>query len=101
MVDSRRERLDELVNTVGGGDGVLPGTVRRALAEGQRIGGELGELAALVAAGGLGVTDEHVRRLLACGYSEDVLFECVVAAAVGAGSERLRAVERLLQERRE
>lgn len=96
MVDSRSRRLDELTETVGSATGVLPRNVRRVLAGGGRIPGELGELADLVAAGGAGVTDGLIRRLLASGYSEDVVFECVVAAAVGAGSQRLRAVERLL-----
>ena len=96
MVDLRGRRLDELVETVSNAAGVLPRDVRRALATGGRIPGELGELAELVAAGGAGVTDGHIRRLLVHGYSEDVVFECVVAAAVGAGTQRLRAVERLL-----
>ncbi|MDQ3764026.1 MAG: hypothetical protein M3460_21220 [Actinomycetota bacterium] len=78
--------------------GVLPRSVRRDLVRGKSIAGDLGELAELVADGGLGVTDEHIRRLLASGYSEDAVFECVVAAAVGAGLQRLRAVERLLQD---
>ena len=47
--------------------------------------------------GGVGVTDGHIRHLLLCGHSEDVVFECVVAAAVGAGVQRLHTVERLLE----
>lgn len=43
------------------------------------------------------MTDEHIRRLLASGYSEDAKVECVVAV-VAAGMERLCAVERLLQD---
>ncbi|MGH4025657.1 MAG: hypothetical protein ACRDRV_13865 [Pseudonocardiaceae bacterium] len=95
-MDSRGRRLDELAEAVSSAPGVLPRSVRRALAGGGRISGELGELADLVAAGGAGVTDGLIRRLLVSGYSEDVVFECVVAAAVGAGTQRLRAVERLL-----
>ena len=96
MVDACGRLLDELVEIVSNAYGVLPCGVRRALISGGRVSGELGELADLVAAGGLGVTDELIRRLLVSGYSEDVVFECVVAAAVGAGSRRLHAVERLL-----
>lgn len=96
MADSRGRRLEELAEAVSSTTGVLPRNVRRVLAGGGRIPGELGELAELVAAGGAGVTDGLIRRLLVSGYSEDVVFECVVAAAVGAGSQRLRAVERLL-----
>ena len=101
MVDSRARRLDELAETISSAPGVLPRTVRRALAGGGRIPGELGELAELVAAGGMEVTDRLIRRLLISGYSEDVVFECVVAAAVGAGSQRLCAVERLLMQGRQ
>ncbi|HEX2300948.1 MAG TPA: hypothetical protein VHH34_20975 [Pseudonocardiaceae bacterium] len=96
MVDSRARRLAETAETVGGAQGALPRRVRRALAGGERIPGDLGDLAELVVAGGTGVTDGHIQRLLLCGYSEDMVFECVVAAAVGAGAGRLRAVQRLL-----
>ncbi|HEY2762825.1 MAG TPA: hypothetical protein VGJ13_02230 [Pseudonocardiaceae bacterium] len=96
MVDPHGLRLRELAETVSGASGVLPRYVRRALASGQAIPGELGRLAELVAAGGTGVTEDDVRCLLDCGYSEDVVFECVVAAAVGAAVLRLRAVEELL-----
>lgn len=98
MVDSRGRRLDELAEIVSGAAGVLPSAVRRALIAGGRVRDELGTLADLVAEDGSGVTDEHVRRLLVSGYSEDMVFECVVAAAVGAGSSRLRAVERALED---
>lgn len=96
MVDQRGRQLEELAENVSNATGALPRDVRRVLTSGGRIPGELGELAELVAAGGADVTDGHIRRLLASGYSEDVVFECVVAAAVGAGTQRLRAVERLL-----
>lgn len=99
MVDSRARRLAELAETVSGAQGELPQGVRRALAGGEPVSGELGDLAELVAAGGTGVTDGHIQRLLLCGYSEDMVFECVVAAAVGAGADRLRAVQRLLENR--
>jgi alkylhydroperoxidase family enzyme len=51
---------------------------------------------AKVADGGLTATNAHVAALLAAGYSEDAVFECVVAVAVAAGSARLQIVERLL-----
>lgn len=98
-MDLRRRRLKELADGVSGEAGVLPCGLRRDLVDGKGIGGDLGALAELVAAGGLEVTDGHIRRLLVSGYSSDAVFECVVAAAVGAGLQRLRAVERLLQDR--
>jgi hypothetical protein len=97
MAGLRRRLLKELADGVGRDAGVLPGGLRRDLVNGQGIVGDLGQLAELVAAGGLGVTDEHIRRLLVSGHSADAVFECVVAAAVGAGLARLRAVERLVQ----
>ena len=47
MVDSHGRRLDELAETVSGAPGVLPRGLRRELAGGGRIPGELGELAGL------------------------------------------------------
>jgi hypothetical protein len=98
MGDVRVQRLDELVDRVAGDAGVLPRGVRRELISGNGIAGELAELARLVSAGGLGVTDAHIQRLLAVGYKPDELFECIVAAAVGAGIRRLRAVQQLLRD---
>jgi hypothetical protein len=46
---------------------------------------KVAELAVLVSAGGSSVTDGHIRRLLAAGHSADEVFECIAAAAVGAG----------------
>jgi len=99
MGDLRARRLNELVDRVTGCAGALPRGVRRQLVSGGGIAGELRELAELVSAGGSGVTDGHIRRLLAAGHTADELFECIVAAAIGAGLERLRAVERLLRDR--
>jgi hypothetical protein len=90
--------MNELVDRVAGAAGALPRGVRQELVSGNGIAGELAELAELVAAGGLGVTDMQIQRLLAAGSKPDELFECIVAAAVGAGVRRLRAVQRLLRE---
>jgi hypothetical protein len=98
MGDIRAQRLNELVDRVAGDAGVLARDVRRELVGGMGIPGELAELARLVAAGGVGVTDAHIQRLLVIGYKPDELFECIVAAAVGAGIRRLRAVQQLLRD---
>ena len=42
------------------------------------------------------ITDEDIEALLHAGYSEDVVFELTVAAAVGAGLERRNAGLRVL-----
>lgn len=44
------------------------------------------------------VTDEDISFLRAAGYSEDQLFELIVAAAAGAGLRRLDAGLRALEE---
>ncbi|HEX6681741.1 MAG TPA: hypothetical protein VF062_03060 [Candidatus Limnocylindrales bacterium] len=53
-------------------------------------------LAAAVRTGGRDVTDQMIQALLDAGHTEDDIFECIVAAAVGAGVERVRSVEQLL-----
>jgi hypothetical protein len=45
------------------------------------------------------VTDRDVADALAAGWTESQLFELTVAAAVGAGFQRLDLVDRLLEER--
>jgi alkylhydroperoxidase family enzyme len=58
---------------------------------------DLGPYLDTVRAGAYRVTDADVERLLAAGHTDDEIFELTVAAAVGAGLERLdaglRAVE--------
>jgi hypothetical protein len=90
----RDRRFQELVAAVVHGPGVLPPRVRESLVGGAAPEG-LTAFAAKVADGGLTVTDDDVAALLAAGYSEDAVFECVVAVAVAAASARLRIVERL------
>jgi hypothetical protein len=73
----------------------------RCAQEGQaRTGDLLDGLAEAVRSGGQEVTDEQIGDLLKAGYSEDEIFECVVAAAVRAGVTRVRTIERLLAESR-
>jgi alkylhydroperoxidase family enzyme len=78
------------VEAVGGNDGKLPEEVRRQLLDGEVPAGALGTLAAQVLENALTVDDALFDRLRAAGISEDQLFECVAAAAVGAGLQRLR-----------
>ncbi|NMO93546.1 hypothetical protein [Actinomycetospora sp. TBRC 11914] len=95
---TRDRRFRELVAAVVHGAGVLPVAVRESLVVGTAPPDDLAGLVAKVAGGGLAVTDDDVATLRAAGYSEDAVFECVVAVAVAAGGSRLRAVERLLAE---
>jgi alkylhydroperoxidase family enzyme len=54
--------------------------------------GAIGEFAAKVAERSYAVTDGDVERLKKNGMTEDEILELVVAAAVGAGDRRWRAV---------
>ena len=92
----RDRRFRELVATVTHGAGVLPSGVRESLVVGTEAPEGLAAFVAKVADGGLAVTDEDVAALLAAGYTQDAVFECVIAVAVAAGGTRLRTVERLL-----
>ncbi len=93
----RERRFREVVATIAHGLGVLPSGVRESLVVGAAPPEDLASFVAKVADGGLAVTDEDVAALLAAGYSEDAVFECVVAVSVAAGGGRLRTVERLLK----
>ena len=86
----------EVVAAVVHGPGALPPGVRESLVVGTAAPEGLATFAAKVAEGGLAVTDGDVAALLAAGYSEDAVFECVVAVSVAAGAVRLRIVEQLL-----
>ncbi|MCD2192070.1 hypothetical protein LQ327_01520 [Actinomycetospora endophytica] len=92
----RDQRFREMVAVVAHGPGVLPPGVRESLIVGTAPPEGLAAFVAKVADGGLAVTDEDVTALLAAGYDEDAVFECVIAVAVAAGGARLRTVEKLL-----
>jgi alkylhydroperoxidase family enzyme len=80
-------------------DGSLDANLRADLLAGKPVTGTLGSFAIKVAHNPTSITDEHIRALLRAGYSEDQIFECVVAAAVGAGLERLNAGLALLEKK--
>ena len=71
------------------GEGSVDTTVRHQVASG-RPPSELAELVRKIRARAYTVTDDDVDRLRAR-YSEDQLFELIVAAAVGAAGERVHA----------
>jgi alkylhydroperoxidase family enzyme len=64
--------------------------LRRAAAEGRDVPEDLRALVDKIHRHAYRVTDEDLASLKAK-YSDDELFEIVVAAAIGAGEERLRA----------
>jgi alkylhydroperoxidase family enzyme len=75
----------------------LIGALRAAARPGREAPADFEPYLAKVRSGAYRVTDSDVDRLRAAGHTEDEIFELTVAAAVGAGLERLdaglRAVE--------
>jgi alkylhydroperoxidase family enzyme len=97
-MDNRRKLVDEMIGAVGNGAGTLDPQIRADLLAGKRVSGPLGELAVQVVKNAKSITDDDVAALLRAGFSEDQVFECIVAAACGAGLARLRAGLALLEE---
>jgi alkylhydroperoxidase/carboxymuconolactone decarboxylase family protein YurZ len=78
------------------GPGATPAELRQAIAQGSPPP-ELKTLVQKIRARAYTVTDEDVDRLRSR-YSEDQLFEIIVAAAFGAARDQLAAVRRALEE---
>ena len=78
------------------GPGTTSADLRQAVARGEAPD-DLGALVEKIRAHAWRVTDEEVAAL-AGRYSEDQLFEIIVAAALGAADERLRAGLRALED---
>jgi alkylhydroperoxidase/carboxymuconolactone decarboxylase family protein YurZ len=72
-------------------DGHLARQVRQDLVAAKTMSGALGSFAIKVAQNAASINDEHIQALIRAGHSEDAIFECILAAALGAGMERLRA----------
>jgi alkylhydroperoxidase family enzyme len=94
----RRKLVEKMVDAVGTGEGALDPQIRADLLAGKRVSGPLGTLALQVTKNARSITDEDVAALLTAGFTEDQVFECIVAAACGAGLARLRAGLALLDE---
>ena len=69
----------------------MPLEVREDLLAGRAMTGTLGAFAIKVAQNPTSIGTEHVHALKRAGHSEDAIFECIVAAALGAALERLQA----------
>ena len=93
MATTTSDRLSELLaatrHAVIDGAGFTDATIRRQVASGQPPS-ELAGLVQKIRERAYAVTDDDVDRLRAR-YSEDQLFELIVAAAVGAAGERVNA----------
>jgi hypothetical protein len=71
-------------------EGALDPELRTRLLDGELPDGPLGALAKKVIERVEPVTDADIRALLDAGISEDAIFECILAAGLGAGFSRLR-----------
>jgi hypothetical protein len=94
MEDQHAEKMQRLVESVLDGPGELEPAVRKAIA-GEVGGGQIPPALLpyldKVAHRAWTMTDEDIQALRRAGLSEDQIFEATVAAALGAGLERLRA----------
>ena len=100
---SRPERVEKAISSLLGSRGETEISLRRAIFERVRLGrGEVpAGLAALVdkvADRPWLVSDEDVLHAREAGYSEDQVYELVLAAAAGAGARRLDAGLRAVEE---
>lgn len=108
----RPELVRAIEQAILGCEGDLPPGLRRSgfrraisIAKGDSnepdgLGEPLGDFVDKVARHSYKVTDEDVAALKVAGYSEDAIFETIVATAVGAGSGRLALGLRALEKGR-
>jgi alkylhydroperoxidase family enzyme len=96
MWDEATGHLKDLWQAATAGPGALAADDRLAIAEGRKAPVELAGYVATVRASAYKVTDEDVARLQQAGLSDEQIFEATVAAAVGAGFDRLKAMERIM-----
>jgi hypothetical protein len=96
MGDRRRASVDALLAAISAHGTALAPDVRQLLLEGKAMTGLLGALAIRVQENASRITDDQVESLTKGGVSDDLVFEAVVAAAIGAGMERLRRVLQLM-----
>jgi alkylhydroperoxidase family enzyme len=86
-----------LLKAVSQSKGELDTSIRAVLVASKPVSGTLGAFAIKVQENSAAITDEHIAALKAAGYSDEQIFECIVAAAVGAGMVRLEAGLALLR----
>ncbi|MFP5284306.1 MAG: hypothetical protein ACLGI9_01060 [Thermoanaerobaculia bacterium] len=92
-MDRHAEKMQRVVEAALDGPGELGPGVRQAIAEErhEEAPPALRPYLEKVAHQAYRVTDEDIQALRRAGLSEDQIFEATVAAALGAGLERLRA----------
>jgi alkylhydroperoxidase family enzyme len=85
-----REEAARLVEAVVDGDGATSAETRRAAFAGRVDDPAVAHYVDVVRRHAYRVTDEDVERLRVAGLDDDAIFELTVAAALGAGAERLQ-----------
>jgi alkylhydroperoxidase family enzyme len=85
-----REEADRLVEAILEGNGTTSVEARRAAFAGRAVDPAVAHYLEVVRRHAYRVTDEDVERLRDAGLDDDAIFELTVAAALGAGVERLR-----------
>ena len=86
-----RAKAARLVDVTLEADGATPAETRHAAFAGRADDPVLAEYVDVVRKHADRITDEDVERLRDGGLDDDAIFEITVAAALGAGAERLRA----------
>jgi hypothetical protein len=99
MDDPYRLGREELEAAVLRGPGRTDATLRQRVAAGRDVPAELAALVDKIHRHAYRITDEELAALRGR-YSEDELFEIVIASALGAGLQRLHAGLRALEEAR-
>jgi hypothetical protein len=100
MVRDRYEGLlRALVSSLEGPSGTLDAQMRKDLIAGKPLAGVLGSFATKVTENPASISDETVEALRGRGVTEEAIFDCIVAAALGAGLVRLRAAMHALGEK--
>ena len=97
MKDRFETLLSAVLVSVQGPTGKLDERTRADLVAGKPLTGALGAFATKVTENAASITDDHVATLRARGVDEESIFDCVIAAALGAGLARLRAAKRALE----
>jgi hypothetical protein len=88
-LEGLRDGVAGLIERIRDGEGVTSVAARRAAFNGQADDPAVARYLGIVRMHAYRVTDEDVERLRAAGLGDDAIFELTVAAALGAGVERL------------
>jgi alkylhydroperoxidase family enzyme len=86
-----RAKAARLVDVTLGAEGATSAEARHAAFAGRADNPVLAHYVDVVCKYAYRITDEDVERLRDAGLDDDAIFEMTVAAALGAGAERLRA----------